>query len=158
MGMTHAYIAPYGAYRARDGVQILIAVQNNREWRIFCDRVLEQSALGTDTRFTDNPDRVANRAALDEVVAAAFAARGSDELLALLDEARIACGRLNSVEDLSGHESLRNLPIRFGDAELSVADLPVRTDAERAMAVPIARPARVGDPARVRWLISGRRP
>lgn len=137
MGMTHAYIAPYGAYATRGGGRILIAIQNDREWRTFCERVLGCPELAGDPRFANNTDRVANRAAMDEAINAAFAPKERDALIAILNGARIACARLSSVEDLAGHDCLRSLPIRFGDAEITVADLPVPTDSARATEVPL---------------------
>lgn len=136
LGLTHALIAPYGAYATQDGSQILIAIQNNREWQTFCDQILGRPELGTDKRFADNPDRVTNREALDTAVNSVFGSKDRTELMRILSEARIACASLNSVEDLSKHEFLRNLPIRFGDAGIDVADLPVPTDGERARDVP----------------------
>jgi len=137
MGLTHAMIAPYGAYATRDDRQILIAIQNNREWRTFCETVLGRPELGSDPRFLNNPDRVANRAPMDEAINAVFGQKDGADLMAILNEARIACARLSSVGELSDHDCLRNLQIRLGDAEIRVADLPVQVDGGRATVVPL---------------------
>jgi crotonobetainyl-CoA:carnitine CoA-transferase CaiB-like acyl-CoA transferase len=136
LGLRHALVAPYGAYTTGDGEQILIAVQNNREWRAFCDQVLGQPMLGTDLRFMNNPERVANRGALDGAIDAVFGRETRARLLLALDTARIACAPLNSVEDLSNHPLLRNIPVDFAGSGLSVADLPIQSDAGRAREVP----------------------
>jgi formyl-CoA transferase len=136
LGLTHALIAPYGAFATRDGSQVLIAIQNNREWRRFCEKILGQAALADDPRFADNTDRVANLAALHEAIDAVFGGSDRLELVASLNEAQIACAQLSSVEDLSHHEFLRSLPIRFADNELVVADLPVRIDGDRRVEAP----------------------
>jgi len=136
LGLTHAYIAPYGAYATGDGGQILIAIQNNREWRTFCTCVLGKPELGSDPRFADNTDRVTNRQAMDEEIDAVFGETDLGELMAILDSSRIACARLSSVADLHEHEFLRNLQVRFGSADVMVADLPVKTEAVRATDVP----------------------
>lgn len=136
LGLRHALIAPYGAYGTRDGSQVLIAVQNNREWHSLCERVLARPELGTDPRYADNPDRVANRDTLDQAIDAVFSRMGRDELMETLSHARIACAQLSSVEDLSEHPLLRNLEIGFGAATLSIADLPVHVDRKRATVVP----------------------
>ncbi len=136
LGLTHAYIAPYGAYATGDGGQILIAIQNNREWRTFCTSVLGKPELGPDPRFADNTDRVTNRPAMDEEIAAVFGQTDLDDLMTTLNASRIACARLSSVADLHEHEFLRNLQIRFGSADVMVADLPVQTDGGRATNVP----------------------
>ena len=137
MGLTHSAIAPYGAYATGDDGQILIAIQSDREWCIFCDRILGQPELGTDPRFVDNTNRAANRPAMDVEINRLFGQKGMAELMAMLGEARIACARLSSVEDLSDHEFLRNLTIHFTDAEVAVADLPVQIDGNRQTDVPM---------------------
>jgi len=135
LGLTHSFVAPYGAFGAADG-QVLISIQNNREWAVFCEAILGRPDLARDARFADNPDRVANREALTAIIDAAFGQVDTDTLLARLGTARIACARLSSVADLSEHEFLRNLALTFGGVPLSVADLPVRTDAPRPPHVP----------------------
>ncbi|MEM9106994.1 MAG: CaiB/BaiF CoA-transferase family protein [Pseudomonadota bacterium] len=135
-GLTHPVVAPYGAYSTGDGNQIMIAVQNDREWHNFCETVLERPELVTDDRFFDNTARVANRPSMDQEINAVFSTRNRDELIDLLRQHHIACSRLSSVEDLSNHEFLRETEILFGNAELSAADLPVRTAADRQKLVP----------------------
>ena len=137
LGLTHALIAPYGAYKTGEGKHVLIAIQNNREWRVFCERVLQNPELGVDARFSDNTGRVENRDAMDEMINAVFLSKPRAGLLALLNEARIACAQLSSVEDLSNHACLRNLDVRFDGATISLADLPIRSDAERHTEVPL---------------------
>ncbi len=137
LGLTHALIAPYGAYQTADDKRVLIAIQNNREWRVFCERVLQNPELGGDRRFADNPRRVENRAAMDEAINAVFGNKTRAELMAMLDGARIACAQLSSVEDLSGHAGLRNLEVRFDAAAISLADLPIQTAGGRHSEVPL---------------------
>lgn len=137
LGLTHALIAPYGAYQTRDGNHVLIAIQNNREWKVFCAQVLRKPALGEDQRFADNPKRVKNRDAMDAIINAVFQNKNRDELLALLDNARIACAQLSSVAELSEHACLRNHEVNFGEATVSLADLPIRIDGRRPTEVPL---------------------
>ncbi|MFT5114087.1 MAG: itaconate CoA-transferase [Parasphingorhabdus sp.] len=125
LGLTHALIAPYGAFECGCGSQILIAIQSNREWAIFCDQVLKQAELGQDIRFKDNTDRVANRPALHAIVNDTFSRYDQSQLVALLDRAKIANARLSDVDDLSSHEFLNNITIQFGDMSIELADLPV---------------------------------
>src|SRR5690606_19635288 len=65
---SHPTIAPYGPYQAGDGALVHLSIQNEREWVRFCEVVLEQPEVATDPRFATNPDRVANRKALAEVI------------------------------------------------------------------------------------------
>jgi len=135
LGLTHTFVAPYGAFEAQDGV-VMISIQNNREFRMFCDKILGQPALADDPRFAENPDRVTHRKALTAIINSVFGRYDRDVLIAMLDDARIACARLSDVSDLSEHEFLRNLSLRFGGSDISVADLPVKTDAPRRKDVP----------------------
>lgn len=113
LGLHHASIAPYGAYRCGDGKDVLFAIQNEREWRSFCARVLGQAEIADDVRFATTSARTANRPALDAVILAVFGKRSSEEIETLLNEARIAHGRANTVKDLAHHPHLRLLPVEL---------------------------------------------
>ena len=137
MGLTHALIAPYGAYRVKGDGQILIAIQSDREWCIFCDAVLGQPELGQDPRFVNNTERVRHRDVMDKIINVVFGRYDIDEITQLLDDAQIACGRLSSVEDLADHALIRNQVADFDGVEVSMADLPVVTDGVRPTVVPV---------------------
>ena len=110
-GLNHPTIAPYGAYECRDGKAILISIQNEREWRSLCDKVLARPELADDPRFASNPERVVNRAALDAVIAEVFVSLDREDLIAVLEDARIAYGRLSSIEDLKDHPQNRPIEV-----------------------------------------------
>jgi itaconate CoA-transferase len=57
MGLAHPSVAPYGLFATADGKEILIAIQNEREWRRFCAEILGAAALAEDPRFSDNNKR-----------------------------------------------------------------------------------------------------
>jgi len=137
LGLTHALIAPYGAFFCKHDEQVLISIQSNREWKVFCNSILEKRELTDDPRFKDNTDRVAHREALHRVINDVFSRKTRVELVTLLDQNNIACGQLSSVEDLSKHEFLRNFQAQFGPSLVKMADLPVQTDAERPELVPL---------------------
>ena len=137
MGLTHALIAPYGAYRVKGDGQILIAIQSDREWCAFCDAVLGQPELGQDPRFVNNTERVRHRDVMDETINAVFGRYDIDQITQLLDDAQIACGRLSSVEDLADHALIRNQVADFDGVEVTMADLPVVTDGVRPTVVPV---------------------
>jgi len=135
LGLTHTFVAPYGAFEALDGV-VMISIQNNREFKTFCDTILSQPELATDPRFEDNPDRVENRDALTTIINTSFGRRTREALILELETAKIACARLNEVADLSEHPFLRNQDVMVGGESVSIADLPVRTDTGRQEKVP----------------------
>ena len=106
MGTRHATIAPYGAYPAADGKQVLFSVQNEREWASLCARVLLRPELADDPRFATGPDRVAHRDALDAIIAERFLRSGSGEVMELLESAGIANAGVNDVRDFIDHPVL----------------------------------------------------
>jgi itaconate CoA-transferase len=99
---SHPAIAPYGAHRTKDG-QIILGLQNEREWGVFCQKVLGDPAMQTDPRFASMTLRGTNRQALTAAIEAVFADKTSIEVAALLDAAGIANGRLNEPIDVWNH-------------------------------------------------------
>src|SRR5690606_33710625 len=69
-GARHATIAPYGPFLTGDGETVLLAVQNDREWRRFCRDVVNMPEMADDPRFATNPDRVAHRDDLETAISA----------------------------------------------------------------------------------------
>ena len=120
MGLAHPSIAPYGAFTAKDGVQILISIQSEREWRVFCRDVLQAPALAEDTRFSSNVARVENRAETDTTVARCFTAWPSEVLAVRLDEADIAFAALNDMAALSRHPHLRRIAVETAGGLVSL--------------------------------------
>lgn len=106
-GMRHATIAPYGPFRTGDGNSVFFGIQNEREWVSFCTVVLGDAGVASDPRFATNPQRLANRDALEALIEERFAAWSSDEVLARLDDAAIANARMNSVEAFADHPQIR---------------------------------------------------
>ncbi|WP_330316405.1 CaiB/BaiF CoA-transferase family protein [Streptomyces platensis] len=107
LGTQHATIAPYGAYPAADGQEVLFSIQNEREWTALCERFLERPDLVDDPRFATGPDRVTHREALNEIVAERFRRSDSQEVTKLLDAAGIANAGVNSVAQFLDHPVLR---------------------------------------------------
>ncbi|WP_435644152.1 CaiB/BaiF CoA transferase family protein [Streptomyces sp. H49] len=106
IGTQHATIAPYGAYTAADGKDVLITVQNEREWAALCERFLRRAELVGDKRFATTSDRVAHRAELNAILAARFTELSSKEAMELLDQAGIANAGVNDIEDFLAHPVL----------------------------------------------------
>ncbi|MBN9430019.1 MAG: CoA transferase [Burkholderiales bacterium] len=103
---SHASIYPYGTFATGDG-GVVLGIQNEREWKVFCEIVLGDAALATDPRFDSNARRHENRATLQALILAVFAGLSTAQVEARLDEARIANGRLNDMAGLWGHPQLR---------------------------------------------------
>ena len=105
-GAAHATIFPYGPFAAGDGKTVMLGLQNEREWKVFCDRVLEQPELAVDERFASNSKRLANSEALRATIRDVFANFTATQLLARLDEAGIANAKLNDMRDVWEHPQL----------------------------------------------------
>jgi itaconate CoA-transferase len=111
MGLAHPSIAPYGVFRSKDGRDILISIQSEREWKKFCTDVLEKPDLLSDPRFANMVERVKNRALTDTTVGGGFASLTRDELLKRLSDADIAFAEVNTMADLAVHPHLRRIEV-----------------------------------------------
>src|ERR1700712_4271829 len=111
IGLAHPSIAPYGVFRSRDGRDILIAIQSEREWKKLCSDVLRQPALPDDPRFCNMVERVRNRRLTDQSVGDSFATMTRDALLRRLADAAIAFAEVNTMADLAKHPHLRRIEV-----------------------------------------------
>ncbi len=136
-GLSHAMIAPYGAYPVGTNGYIVIAVQNNREWARFCAAVLGDSALTEDSRFRENALRVANRAEMDGLIASVFALHDMDSLSKLLRRAGIAFGRFNQVSDLAVHPQLRHVSVATASGAVELVAPPAQFTNDSAALGPV---------------------
>jgi itaconate CoA-transferase len=92
--------------KTADGGLVYVAVQNDREWRRFCEVVLARPKLVEDSRFGTNAERVENRDELFDIVDAAFLGMTTAEAIDRLLEADIAHAQVNSVLDFVRHPQL----------------------------------------------------
>ncbi len=106
-GASHSTIYPYGPFMAGDGKTVMLGLQNEREWEVFCKQVLRQPALATDSRFASNAARSAARVELRAVIIAAFADLSAEQVIARLDAAQIANAQMNDMHDLWQHAQLK---------------------------------------------------
>ena len=138
IGLHHPAIAPYGAYECANGEQILIAVQNQREWRRLCDEVLKMPDLADDSKVCDNVARLSNRSFLDEKIKSVLSKISRDEVKKLLNNAKIAFGAVNTIEDVSNHPALRLIKTRTVQGEINVMAPPAQIieDEDKVLAVP----------------------
>ena len=111
IGLAHTSIAPYGAFKSRDGVDVLVCVQNDREWRVLAKEVLDDPALAADPAFATNIERMRRRAETDGKVAAKFATLDAAQLTQKLAAADIAFARVNTPAELAHHPHLRRITI-----------------------------------------------
>jgi itaconate CoA-transferase len=135
IGLAHPSIAPYGVFRSKDGRDILISIQNEREWKKLCAEVLDQPDLPNDPRFANMVERVRHRQLTDKIVGDSFAAMTRDQLLKRLSDADIAFAEVNTMADLASHPHLRRI-------EVNTPNGPVTYPAPAAIVV--GQPRRYG--------------
>jgi itaconate CoA-transferase len=106
-GANHATIAPYGPVMSGDNKVVYLGLQNEREWKKFCEAVLESPELFADPRFHSNAKRVRNRPQLNQVMQNVFQKLTAAEIIARLEAAQIANARLNTVQEFVEHPQLK---------------------------------------------------
>jgi itaconate CoA-transferase len=128
-GLNHPSIAPYGVFSCRDG-DILLSIQNEREWVRLCAEVLGDPTLATDELFKDVTARVANRIDLDVRINSAFRQRPRKEVATALFDADIAYGMLNDVDGLISHPQLRTVTCETPEGEVTLIAPPAIVEGE----------------------------
>ena len=137
VGLTHASIAPYGAFPTRDGAEILIGIQNDREWRVLAEKVLGDAALAADPGFATNRARVERRAETDRRIAVMTRTLDAAALTQKLAAADIAFARVNDTAALARHPHLRRIRIETPSGAVSYpAPARERSEARRYGPVP----------------------
>lgn len=132
-GAAHATIYPYGPFPTGDGRTVMLGLQNEREWALFCERVLDRPDLTADPRFASNARRSAAREELAAIIAQAFSGLTREAVMARLDAAGIANAGVNAMADIWAHPQLHARG-RFAEMGSPVGSLPTllppgRTDA-----------------------------
>ena len=137
-GLHHPSIAPYGPVTTREGRQVIIAIQNEREWIRFCSEVLGDAEIARDEAFRSNADRVANRDTLNAAIDRVLGRLSLTEVVQLLEAADIAYGRLNTVQDLATHPQLRRTTVDTpsGTIEMPATPVPRNSSAADRRGVP----------------------
>lgn len=136
VGIAHASIAPYGAFETSDGNQVVIGIQNEREWTRFCADVVNRAELAIDLRFKDNASRVKNRTALVEILANSIRNVNTAELTSRLQGAAIAFASLRSIEAFSKHPQLKLQTADTPHGQIELIAAPGQNEDASVAAVP----------------------
>ncbi|HKD22012.1 MAG TPA: CoA transferase [Rhizomicrobium sp.] len=118
LGSRHPSIAPFAVFATKDG-HIVIAAGTDGLFKRVAE-VLGSPALAQDPRFRTNHDRVENALALQAELEKALAARGSEEWLAMLEDAGVPHAPLNNVAQVMADPQVqaRNMIVTAEDPEL----------------------------------------
>ncbi len=122
-GAAHASIYPYGPFPVGGGSTIMLGLQNEREWRVFCAQVLRQAELAEDPRFLSNSLRTANRDDLRALIVAAFADLSIEQVTQRLEDAQIANARVNDMAGVWAHPQLQ-ARARWSKVDSPAGELP----------------------------------
>ena len=122
-GASHATIYPYGPFPAGDGKNVMLGLQNEREWAAFCDKVLLRPELAQEARFASNSRRSAARDELRQIIVDAFASLSAAQVLERLDLAQIANAQLNTMHDVWEHPQLKARQ-RWREVDTAVGQVP----------------------------------
>lgn len=106
-GASHSTIYPYGPFPTGDGGTVMLGLQNEREWQVFCEKVLLDPALAIDERFCANYRRSENRDALRQIIVEGFAALSLEDVVSRLESAQIANARVNDMQGVWQHPQLQ---------------------------------------------------
>ena len=106
-GASHSTIYPYGPFPTGDGGTVMLGLQNEREWQVFCEKVLLDPALAADERFCANYRRSENRDALRQIIVEGFAALSLEDVVSRLESAQIANARVNDMQGVWQHPQLQ---------------------------------------------------
>ena len=125
VGLAHPSITPYGAFDTADGAAILISIQNEREWQLFCTHFLREPELPRQPGYETNTIRTGNRLVVDGHVARVFAGLGRDEAAERLNAGGTAFGFVNDLAGLARHPALRRMTVDTPSGPAQVAAPPV---------------------------------
>lgn len=121
-GSAHATIYPYGPFPVKDG-QVMLGIQNEREWQAFCQIVLEQPQTALEERFINNTLRVKNREPLRQLIVECFSYLTREQVIERLEKAKIANASVNEMQDVWHHPQLKARQ-RWMEVETPIGKVP----------------------------------
>ena len=104
-GNDHPIVAPYGLFRAADGM-VAVAPSTDTFVRRFLG-VLDLARLLEDPRFRTNDDRMANRSVLNDLINRVTSTRTVDHWIEVINAAGCPCGRVQSLADVFSDPQIR---------------------------------------------------
>jgi crotonobetainyl-CoA:carnitine CoA-transferase CaiB-like acyl-CoA transferase len=122
-GASHATIYPYGPFPAGDGKTVMLGLQNEREWKTFCEKVLLQPALATEEKYSTNAKRSAQRESLSSLIIDAFSALTAEQVAQRVEDAGIANAQVNTMEQVWAHPQLKARD-RWREVQSSAGPIP----------------------------------
>ena len=122
-GSAHATIYPYGPFPTGDGKKVMLGIQNEREWKAFCEIVLLQPEVASHVDFINNTQRSKNRVGLRQIIIDTFDAMTQSQVIERLDLAKIANASVNEMQDVWHHPQL-HARHRWVDVDTPIGKVP----------------------------------
>lgn len=134
LGTRHPSIAPFAAFRARDGA-LVIAAGNDQLWQVLCE-VIGAPELLADPLLVSNRSRAEHAQHLEHEINVRLAVKPVADWLAILGAAGVPCGPINDLSHVLADPQLRDRgmwhALRDEDGyELLTAGTPFRIDGEK---------------------------
>ena len=130
-------IVPYQTFDCADGLALCLAPGNDRLWA-RCAVVLGHPEWATDPKFARSAARIANKAELLPMIAAAMKARARADWIEALEKAGVPCSPVNDIGELAATPQFAasgmmvQLPVRPGEPSApKVVGLPITFDRKR---------------------------
>ncbi len=102
---NHSYYNFTDGFETQDG-WIMISVIGNEIWRRFTG-IIEREDMAEDERFSNDHLRYQNRNLIRPIVSDWVANRTASEVIRLMEEKRVPCGRVNTVRELVNDPHLK---------------------------------------------------
>ncbi len=111
IGNTHPSIVPYQVFPTSDG-SVILACGNDNLYAKFC-AAAGCEHLVTDERFSKNAGRVQNRSDLVPMLNDVFLKKSTKEWVAILEEAGVPNGPINTIAEAFEEEQVKARGVRF---------------------------------------------
>ena len=130
LGTRHPNIAPFQAFEAADGRQVVVCAGHDGQFAKLCEAVDRPDLIG-DARFATTDARRRHVDQLEIELSAALRSRSAADWLERLERAGIPCAPVNSVADAvrSPQVAARNMVVEIPDpviGRLAVAGNPIK--------------------------------
>jgi formyl-CoA transferase len=122
-GNDHPTSMPTGVYVTADG-HFNIGASGDAIYGRFC-KVIGAPEMATDLRFKTNSDRSKNRRELAEAINAITRTKTSAEWIAILNEAGVPCGPINSIDQVFADPQVQHLNVTRHVAHKVLGDVEV---------------------------------
>ena len=119
-GIRHPTITPYASFECADNLEILIGIQNEREWVNFCKFVLEDEKIASDEMFCSNNARVVNTKKLEEIINTKFKKHTRDQVIEKCEIGGIAYGRISNIEQFSKHPQNQFIEVKAPNGKVKM--------------------------------------